>query len=327
MALLKEATFGGSAGSHFKLRLEYTYTQDETNKKTTITYTEKMVSMDGYSGSGTANSITGYIGLSTSNLNKVGTASSIGVNSTITLGTWNDVVTHNADGTFPARTYAARIDCGWSSVTRAEVSGSFSAGAFPSFTTTFLIRYYANGGIDSPVSQHKTSGTAITLTTETPTKISTLGSPYTITFNGNNGTPDITSMTSNLITNYNFSKWNTNAAGTGTNYNSGVSYSTDADLVLYAQYTTGTTQRESVILPGASRTGYRCLGWGTSASATTPVSSPYTPSGNVTLYAIWESINDKIKTKDGSTWVSTPVVKVKNGDNWDYISNYIKTSW
>ena len=317
--VLKRSDFNGKNGSKFELVLTYEYVQNATAKTTTFTYRNYFVSKDYYSGSG--NTATGYI-----NGSNVGTTTSISAGEQKLMGSKKVVVNHNANGTFPETSYSASIDTPWT-IGDASVSGKFSAGAFPAFATTSIIRYYANGGINSPVSQQKAAGTAINLTTDTPTKLSTTGSPYTITFNGNNGTADIASMTSNLITNYNFSKWNTNAAGTGTNYNSGASYNTDADLDLYAQYTTGTTQRESVVLPSASRTGYRCLGWSTSASATTPVLSPYTPSGNVTLYAIWELVNDQIKTKNGSSWVSTPVVKTKNGNNWDYISNYVKTSW
>lgn len=122
---LKESTFSGSGGSHFKARLEYSYTQDQVNNKTTITYILKMVSQDGWSGSGAANSITGYIG-GTSSSDKVGNASKIGVNSTITIGSRSYTITHNADGTFPSQSYSARIDCGWNGVNRADISGTLS---------------------------------------------------------------------------------------------------------------------------------------------------------------------------------------------------------
>lgn len=122
---LKESTFSGSGGSHFKARLEYSYTQDKVNNKTTITYILKMVSQDGWSGGGAANSVTGYIG-GTSSSDKVGNASSIGTNSTITIGSRSYTITHNADGTFPSQSYSARIDCGWNGVNRADISGTLS---------------------------------------------------------------------------------------------------------------------------------------------------------------------------------------------------------
>ena len=126
MALLNESTFSGSNGSHFKLRLEYSYEQNTNLNQTTITYTLKFVSQDGWSGSGTANSITGYI-----NSAKVGTTDSIGVNATKTLGTKQVTITHNNDGTFPSTSYSARIDSAWNNVNRAEVSGSLTSSNIP----------------------------------------------------------------------------------------------------------------------------------------------------------------------------------------------------
>ena len=130
MAILKEANFSGSAGSHFKLRLEYSYSQNTSTNKTTITETLKMLSQDGYSASGTTNSITGYIG-GTSSSDIVGRASGIGVNSTITLGSRTYTITHNADGTFPNTSFFARIDTAYASLNRAEVSGTITSSQIP----------------------------------------------------------------------------------------------------------------------------------------------------------------------------------------------------
>jgi uncharacterized repeat protein (TIGR02543 family) len=60
-----------------------------------------------------------------------------------------------------------------------------------------------------------------------------------------------------------------------------------SDLKLYAQYTSSTTTA-SVSLPTATREGHTFKGWGTSSSATTAVSDPYTPTKSLTLYAIWQ---------------------------------------
>lgn len=124
MALLKEAYF--SQSNNFKLRLEYTYTQSQEDNDTTIVETLKMVSLNGYSGGGSANSVTGYIGGTTSS-DIVGRASSIGKNATITLGSRTYKITHNNDGSFPNTNYFARIDCAWNGVGRAEVSGTLTS--------------------------------------------------------------------------------------------------------------------------------------------------------------------------------------------------------
>ena len=51
---------------------------------------------------------------------------------------------------------------------------------------------------------------------------------------------------------------------------------------------------ESITLPttGVTKEGYNLYGWGTSASATTSeaLESPYTPTGDITLYAIWQQV-------------------------------------
>lgn len=125
MATLKEANFNGTNGSHFKLRLDYTYAQDQANNQTRITLWNNFVSMDGYSGSGSANSVTGYV-----NGTKVGTTDSIGRNTSKLLGYKDIYITHNADGTFPTTAYTASIQTGWS-LGEANVSGNITSSQIP----------------------------------------------------------------------------------------------------------------------------------------------------------------------------------------------------
>lgn len=129
MPTLKESTFNGTNGSHFKLRLDYSYTQDTGAKKTTITYSNYFISMDGYSGSGASNGVTAYI-----NNSKVGTTNSIGVNQTKLLGTKVVEVQHNNDGTFPNTNYSASIQTGWS-LGEANVSGTLTSSQIPKINT------------------------------------------------------------------------------------------------------------------------------------------------------------------------------------------------
>ena len=70
---------------------------------------------------------------------------------------------------------------------------------------TYTVSYDANGGTGAPTNQTKTYGTALTLSNITPSR---------------NG--------------YSFLNWNTNKSGTGTSYNPGASYTTNADLDLFA---------------------------------------------------------------------------------------------
>lgn len=125
MATLKESNFNGRNGTHFKLKLDMTYEQDTTANKTTIRLWNNFVSMDGYSGSGSANSVTAYI-----NSAKVGTTDSIGINQTKLLGYKDIVITHNQDGTFPNTAYSASIQTGWS-LGEANVSGTMTSSDIP----------------------------------------------------------------------------------------------------------------------------------------------------------------------------------------------------
>lgn len=78
---------------------------------------------------------------------------------------------------------------------------------------TYTITYNANGGSGAPASQKKTYGKNLTLSTAKPTR-----------------------------TNYTFLRWNTNASGTGTSYNSGGTYSVNAAATLYAVWSSNYTK-------------------------------------------------------------------------------------
>lgn len=73
---------------------------------------------------------------------------------------------------------------------------------------TYTVTYNANGGSGAPSNQTKTYGTNLTLSSTTPTR-----------------------------TGHSFAGWNTNAAGSGTNYAAGGTYSSNAALTLYAKWT------------------------------------------------------------------------------------------
>ena len=149
------------------------------------------------------------------------------------------------------------------------------------------------------------------------------GNEITITFDPNNGTGSVASMTVNpgidntLTANtftregYSFTGWNTKADGTGTPYADKVIVSFDADTTLYAQWTqnpvitfdanggTGTmgTQtvkpNEATALTANSftRADYDFIGWNTAADGTGKAyadKTNITTNENVTLYAQWD---------------------------------------
>ena len=143
-----------------------------------------------------------------------------------------------------------------------------------------VVSYDANGGLGAPSSQTKTYGTALTLSTAVPTR-----------------------------TGFSFKQWNTNSSGTGTAYNSGASYTSNAAATLYAIWNAtvsydanggsgalasqtaayGSTITLSSTVP--TRAGHTFLGWNTASdgSGTDYSGGDSYPASNggMTLYAKW----------------------------------------
>ena len=181
---------------------------------------------------------------------------------------------------------------------------------------TYAVTYNANGGSGAPSTQYKTYGTALTLSSTKPTKSSTSAGSYTVTLNANGGTCSSASLSAVRTTKYTFSKWNTNSSGTGTSYASGASYTTNAALALYAIYTSSTTTT-AVTLPTPTRSGYNFMGWASSSTATSGTTGSSTPSGNVTLYAIWGA--------KGLVYIGNEAyqIYIGNGSSWDLYAPYV----
>ena len=157
-------------------------------------------------------------------------------------------------------------------------------------TVTYAVKYDANGGENAPKEQTKTKGKELVLSTTVPTKEG-----------------------------YKFVNWNTKKDGTGTSYNAGAKYTTEASVTLYAQYekelneeetkytitfytNDGTTEKSTkvvnkgnkVVKPeDPTREGYTFDGWydkkenGKEYDFTKEVTS------DISLYAYWSKIGDK----------------------------------
>ena len=150
------------------------------------------------------------------------------------------------------------------------------------------VTFHANGGVGAPAAQTASSGSSITL----PSGDGMSRSGYT------------------------FGGWNTLAAGTGTNYAAGSSYTVNGDVILYAKWiASGITYTVTFNLnyqnpsepppdpmaatPGSSvtlpitpvRANYTFDGWNKRADGTGTqydIGSSYTANdGNITLYAKW----------------------------------------
>ncbi|MEM4248058.1 MAG: InlB B-repeat-containing protein, partial [Candidatus Nanoarchaeia archaeon] len=164
---------------------------------------------------------------------------------------------------------------------------------------------------------------------------------YTVTYNGNgntDGTPPTDSNsysagssvtvlgnTGNLTkTGYTFAGWNTAANGSGTNYQSGATFTINSNTTLYAQWTPNTytvtfdanggsspTPASKEVTYGStygalattSRDGYAFNGWFTASTGGSLItaSSTVTTAANHTLYAQWTYSGAEINiTRNGS---------------------------
>ncbi len=149
---------------------------------------------------------------------------------------------------------------------------------------TYTVSYNANGGSGAPSSQTKTYGKNLTLTSSKPTK-----------------------------SGYAFKNWNTKADGSGTSYAPGATYSSNAAVTLYAQWSANTytvsynanggnnppasqTKTHGINLTLTSskptRTGYTFKSWNTKADGSGTSYAPgatYSSNAAVTLYAQWSA--------------------------------------
>lgn len=147
---------------------------------------------------------------------------------------------------------------------------------------TWKVTYNANGGSGAPSAQTKTYGASLKLSSTKPTR-----------------------------TGYTFDGWYANASGTGTKYNPGDTYTSNAALTLYAKWTLitykvtynanggsgapaqqtknyGQTLTLSSTKP--TKSNYNFMGWATSATGSVAYTSgaSYTTNAAITLYAVWE---------------------------------------
>lgn len=183
--------------------------------------------------------------------------------------------------------------------------------------STYTISYNANGGSGAPGSQTKTHGTDLKLSSTKPTRDG-----------------------------YTFVNWNTNKDGTGTSYNSGGIYSTNAAVTLYVQWKAnssggGTTTKKYTVkfdgnggigsmnsitctvdsnctlsANGFNKSGSTFKNWntkkdgtGTSYNDKASVKNLATADGStVTLYAIWST------NSGGGTTTKKYTVKFDSND-------------
>lgn len=222
----------------------------------------------------------------------------------------------------------------WTGTGAHSIEGSFTVSGLSASTSSISTALKVTSGAPENACQlNKTNGSKLTISTVPK---------YTVSFNANSsgvtgatGIPGAVSKykgasvaipsTKPTSTSHDFLRWNTAAAGTGTNYNPGATYSADANATLYAQWTIktysvtynanggtgapaaqtktyGTDLTLSSIAPtradGVTEEGatikYTFVGWGTSALATASVYDPgdiYSANAAITLYAVWAALS------------------------------------
>ena len=194
----------------------------------------------------------------------------------------------------------------------ASFTPSYKLGENHSGDTITMYATWKNGSISGSITLSDGAGFS---------KSSTTANQYLINFEGNGGTPSASSKYSTKTTSYSFNKWNTKSDGTGTSYNKSATYSGDANLTLYAIWSSSSVNN-AVTTPTASRSAttasrvvtfnttsnggscststltstatvtYSCKGWYTATSGGTEraqAGASYTPTSNETLYAQWNS--------------------------------------
>lgn len=298
-------TYNGNGGTASK-------TSDTAVNTTSYTFSKWTTAADGSGtsynagASYTANSAaTLYAQYSSSTTNGSVTAATATKSNTTSTRT----VTFNANGgscstASSNSTATVTYSCnGWYT---AASGGTKRASSGASFTPSATETLYAQWG--------SSTGTYSAVSLPSATKSSST-STRTVTFDANGGTCSTSSLSTSSTTTYTCSGWYTAASGGTKRGAVGGTYTPSATETIYAQYTSSSTDYQAITLPTPTREKYTFKGWSTDKNATTGTTGSYTPSGNVTLYAIWEyNIKGNVYVKINGEWKLASKIAYKT--NW-----------
>lgn len=156
----------------------------------------------------------------------------------------------------------------------------------------------------------------------TTTRDSDISEGYTVTFDANGGTCDTPSSASVITTSWNFSGWGNSAKNPTSTFKSNTVYGQTSDYTAYAIWSPITTNG-SITLPTPTRNGYAFLGWSTSEFDTSGITGEYTPTDDITLYAIWKRMGN-VYIYDGVEF-SPYQVFIYDDSGWNQYVPYIRT--
>lgn len=177
----------------------------------------------------------------------------------------------------------------------------------------------------------KYSSTTTKGSTTLPTPTNETSSTFKITFNYQGGSGSSASANSTKTIAKAFNGWATSSTAT-TGFTG--SYEPDESQTLFAIWGTSTTKYSAIDLPTPTKTGYKFMGWATSASATEGSFDSYTPSSDsiTTLYAIWEAngniriyVNSTDKYKMAMVYIYMPT-STSDTKPWKLVIPYLYTS-
>lgn len=164
--------------------------------------------------------------------------------------------------------------------------------------TPYGLTVYPNGGTWKSSTSNQTIMNKWGTTISVPNPVAPSG--YVVNLNANGGTGNSTKTATRV-----FTGWYQTGIGTlsGTNFTYG-----QGNKTLIANYSTN-----AITLPTLTRSGWQHLGWSTNQNATSATyanGSSYTPTGNVTLYAIWKKDIKITYNANGGT--GTPPIDTKS---------------
>ena len=235
----------------------------------------------------------GYFGTTTTTTTKITASTSRTDTIKYTFNEWNTV----SDGSGTSYAAGANYTANAAATLYAQYTSSTTTG-----TTT-----YTNNSIGDLAKPSRNNSTQAT---------------YTITYVYGNGSSNSTATCKkNRV--YNFKGWSETKGGTI--LSNSTTYTSAKTVYAFWEEIDST---ESATLPTPTKTGYTFMGWSTNQNASSGSTGSYTPTDNVTLYAIWKTNGGAVRIYiDGQGYKMAQVYLYAN-NKWNLTIPYLyDSSW